>query len=251
MKSDSLLLLPRLPVLTAACLLLSACGTLGSLAGESFIFEGELPADFSLKAQAHYSVVNDCDGRSRVKTFETEYQSQPHQYRFKIPVHYRDGFCEMELGRVGLHTFGRYGEQDWQQTYDNGELRIVDELPESAPGFQADGSLTRQAECAWWFQISHARARKGQISKLLNCTGDGAYLAIGEVPDKTVRLNFRVNPEEKPAIDETWIEFSEGWKPCAEEDTSKGKWIWCRNPPQFRTFEMNGQECTVYPNCTE
>ena len=250
MKSDSLLLLPRLPVLTAACLLLSACGTLGNLAGESFIFEGELPADFSLKAQAHYGVVNDCDGRSRVKTYETGYQSQPHQYRFKIPVHYRDGLCEMELARVGLFTFGRHGDQDWQKTYDNGELRIVDKLPEGAPGFQADGSLTRQAECTWRFQISHARARKGQISKLLNCKGDGAYLAIGELPDKTVRLTYKTNPEEKPYMNNYWMETTKGWKPCT------GRWgtdyeELCTSPPRFRTFQINGQTCTVYPNCKE
>ncbi|WXL25704.1 hypothetical protein WG219_20800 [Ectopseudomonas mendocina] len=231
---------------------LSACGIGESLTAKTFTFKGELPADFSIKAQAHYSVANKCaNGRSKAKSFTTEFQSTPQQYNFDIPVTYRDGLCEMKLARVGLFINGRYGEKDWQQTYYNGELRIVDELPEKAPDFQADDSLTKRAECTWWFQLSTAKSRLGEISKLLNCKGAGAYLVVDTLPGKTVQLDFQLNPIEKPAIAETWIEFPNGWKPCVDEVTEKGRWIWCRTPPLFKTFKMNGQECTVYPNCTE
>ncbi|UVE17755.1 hypothetical protein NVV93_19710 [Pseudomonas sp. LS44] len=241
----------RVVALTISVLLLAACDTLGSTFGDSFTFEGELPADFSLKAQAHYSAANGCLERRQLKSFESGLQKEPQHYRFRIPVSYRAGVCEMRLARVGLFTTGRHGEQEWQHTYDNGELRVVDKLPPGAPAFQADGSLRKQATCSWWFQISHAISRVGQIEKLLNCTGDGAYLVAGELPGKTVRLDFHVNPEEEPSHDDTWIKFPEGWKPCAVEETASGQWMWCRNPPRFRTFQMNGRTCTVYPNCTE
>jgi hypothetical protein len=223
---------------------LSACSSLGTLGGESFTLAGELPAKFFIKGQAYYYVANGCDGRADVKTFKNSYQDQAQQYNFTIPVSYRDGLCEMGLARVDLFIHGRYGDKDWQQTYADGGLLIVDKLPEGAPGFQADGSLTKQAVCTWWFQVSKVYL---ELSKLLNCKGAGAYLVRDELPGKTVRLEFRVNPEEEPSHDDTWVQFPGGWKPCLP----KPGWPNCQKPPVFKTFKMNGRECTVYPNCTE
>jgi hypothetical protein len=230
-----------LPVIATA---LSACNSLASLTGESFTFEGQLPPDFSIKAQAHYDVANSCDGRSQARSFESGYQSGPQQYRFTIPVSYRDGLCEMRLGRVGLFIHGRYGDKDWQRTYDNGGLVLVDSLPQGAPAFQADGSLSKTAECTWLFQISKLYL---ELSKLLSCQGAGAHLVREELPGKTVRLDIRVNPDEEPSQYDTWVSFPEGWKPCLP----KPGWPNCQTPPVFQTFKMNGQECTVYPNCKE
>jgi hypothetical protein len=89
---------------------------------------------------------------------------------------------------------------------------------------------------------------RGELVKILNCKGAGAYLQPDQLADKTVKFKIEVNPEERPYYDGAWIKFPEGWKPCAEE--TKG-WIWCKSPPTFKKFQMNGQTCTVYPNCTE
>jgi hypothetical protein len=244
-------IIQRLLWLGLLALPLSACSSLGNLGGESFTLAGELPANFFIKGQAYYYVANDCDGRADVKTFKNSYQGQAQQYNFTIPVNYRDGLCEMALSKVDLFINGRYGDKDWQQTYADGGLLIVDKLPEGAPGFQADGSLTKQAECTWWFQLSKAKSRKGEISKLLNCKGAGAYLLRDELPGKTVKLEFRMNPEEEPSHDDTWVQFPGGWKPCLGKgiDDSYG---FCRgNTKDFRTFKMDDRVCTVYPNCTE
>jgi len=239
--------LQRLLCIGLLSLPLSACSSLGAMGGESFTLEGELPANFSLKAQAHYGVANGCDGRSQAKSFESGFQKDTQQYSFDIPVSYRAGLCEMRLARIGLFIHGRHGDKAWQQTYDNGSLVLVDQLPDGAPGFQADGTLTKQAECTWWFQVSHAISRVGEIEKLLNCKGAGAHLVRDELPRKIVRLDFQVNPEEEPSHDDTWIKFPEGWKPCLPKEG----WQSCQKPPVFKTFKMNGRECTVYPNCTE
>lgn len=223
---------------------LSACSSFSSMASEKFTLEGELPANFSLKAQAHYGVANGCDGRSQAKSFESGFQSDPQQYRFTIPVSYREGLCEMRLARVGLFIHGRYGDKDWQKTYDNGGLVIVDKLPERAPGFQPDRTLTKQAECTWLFQVSKLYL---ELSKLLSCKGAGAHLLREELPGKTVKLVFWVNPEEAPSYDRRWIETPAGWKPCQETEASDR----CQTPPIFKTFKMDGRECTVYPSCTE
>ena len=90
---------------------LSACSSVASLTADSFTFEGQLPPNFSMRAQAHYGVANGCKGRSQARSFESGFQDAPQQYRFKIPVSYRDGLCEMQLARVGLYIHGRYGEK--------------------------------------------------------------------------------------------------------------------------------------------
>src|SRR5690606_17945753 len=174
---------------------LSACGTLGSLFAERFTFEGDLPADFALRAQAHYHVSEGhcaqlISRRQLTRTYETEFKSEPHGYRFAIPASYRVGVCQARLGRVALFIKGRHGEEFWQQTYDNGELRVVEEVPEGATRFRADGTLHRKAVCTWWFQMSHAISRRGEIEKLLRCAGAGAYLTENELAGKTVRLDF-------------------------------------------------------------
>ena len=238
--------------LAVLAIALSGCGTLGSLFAARFTFEGELPADFALHAQAHYYVAEShCPGlvsRSQLtRSFETDFQPKSHGYRFAIPASYRIGICKAQLYRVGLFIKGRHGERSWQQTYDNGELRVVDEIPEGFTSFQADGTLHRKAVCTWWFQMSHAISRRGEIEKLLKCAGAGAYLLDKELAGKTVRLDFALNPEEEPSRDDTWIKFPEGWRPCLPK---KG-WQRCQNPPVFQTFKMNGRECNFYPSCTE
>ena len=231
----------------SACLLataLSACSSMATLTGDSFTFEGQLPADFSMRAQAHYGVANDCMGRSQARSFESGFQSTPQQYRFSIPVSFRDGLCEMYLARVGLYINGRYGDKDWQRTYDNGGLVLVETLPQGAPAFDSDGHLSKTAECTWLFQVSKLYL---ELSKLLSCKGAGAHLVRDELPGKTVRLDIQADPKERPYRDDTWLKLPEGWKPCLPKEG----WQRCQTPPVFQTFKMNGQECTVYPNCKE
>jgi hypothetical protein len=245
--SSNTSLIQRLLWLGLFGLPLSACSSLGTLGGENFTLAGELPANFFIKAQAHYYVVNDCDGRSQAKSFSNDFKTQAQQYSFDIPVNYRDGLCEMRLARVGLFINGRHGDKDWQQTYDNGGLVIVDKLPEGAPGFQADGSLTKQTECTWLFQISKLYL---ELSKLLDCKGAGAYLVRDELAGKTVRLEFQESLEERPYMKGFWLRTTTGWKPCTGRWGTRFEEL-CTEPPQFRTFKMNDRTCTVYPNCTE
>lgn len=229
---------------------LSACSALGSLGVESFTLEGELPANFSLKAQARYSVSNGCKGSWQAKTFESSANSAPHQYRFKIPVNYRDGLCEMQLGKVALFIYGRYGAKEWQQTYDNGGLVIVDKLPDGVSVLDEEGEIKKTAKCSWLFQLSKAQSRWGEISKLLNCKGAGIYLSLNELDQKTVRLNFEVDRQEQPYLRGYWLKTQRGWKPCTGRWGTRFEEL-CTEPPQFRTFRMNERECTAYPNCTE
>ncbi|WP_312761897.1 hypothetical protein [Stutzerimonas balearica] len=238
---------PRLLAIGLLANLLAGCA---SLTGDSFTFEGQLPANFAIKAQAHYGVANSCDGRSQTRSFEHDFEDAPQEYRFRIPISYHDGLCEMQLARVGLYIDGRYGDKDWERTYDNGSLVLVDTLPKGAPGFDASGTLSKTAECTWLFKMSTAISRKGEIDKLLLCVGAGAFIESTRLKNRTVRLDFRVHNRDQPYMKGHWIETPQGWKPCTGRWGTEQEEL-CTEPPQFRTFRMSGQECSVYPNCTE
>ena len=236
------------------CLLLLASGCARtSTPDNTFRFEGALPKDFGLRAQARYALPEGCEARywDLIQEFEVPLEQGAPAYRFDIPVHYPVGGCQARLVRVGLFIHGRHGPLKWQKTYDNGNLQVVESLPAGAPDFDAAGVLHKQAHCGWLFQMSSASSRRGEIEKLLNCQGAGAHLPASGLVGKTVRLDFALDREEKPYMRGYWHPVGPGsWKPCT------GRWgtsreELCLKPPQFMPFKMNGRTCTVYPSCTE
>lgn len=277
-----------LSLLCLAAMALSGCSLAGHMTKEGamslterngrehFTLAGELPADFMLQATTKYYPVEPehCQvysyglgrdvTRDGYEQEETGYSKKPHTFKIKIPLNKYIGRCTMRASQVSLLIRGRYGEKDWQETHAFGGIGIAETRPQGAPEFSPDGTHTLRGYCTWMFQISRLHL---QLSKLLSCseTDDtwqldpkiinrrsiGETFGRDELPGKTVYLEIREHPEERPAIRETWIEFPEGWKPCAEEETPQGKWIWCKQPPRFRTFSMDGKNCTVYPACEE
>jgi len=272
----------------SSALLLTGCGIAVDLAKESvvsltertgrehFTLAGSLPANFKLSAVAHYQVldVEKCQVRdftssgTRTRVMGAEYdtalEAHPHEFSLQIPLTRHIGLCHAELSRVRLNVTGYYGEENWQKDGHGGGIAVVDTRPAEAPRFAEDGTMLLRGMCGWMFQLSKASSRKGQVSKLLHCSqpdenwsqseviserrGLGVTVGRDELADKTIVLDIREDSNEEPYYRDTWIQFPEGWKPC---EPKPGGWISCQEPPVFKTFQMNGQECTVYPNCTE
>ncbi len=264
---------------------LAACSLTGSLAKESalslterggresFTLAGSLPANFQLQATATYGVqdASKCQTysiglgenvtRDMIRQETTELKDHPHNFALKFPLTHHIGSCSSELSHIKLEFDGRYGEHRWQRHRDFGSIAIADSRPASMPEFPSDGALKLRGMCTWMFQISRLYL---ELGKLLSCSqpdqnwhldqdmskrkGIGTVLGRDELAGKTVFLELRVDPQERPSHRNTWIQFPEGWKPC---EPKEGGWISCQDPPIFKTFEMNGQLCTVYPNCTE
>ncbi len=235
-----------------ALLQLFGCSAVSSLSEETFTFQGKLPKGFGMEAQAQYTRLDpNCavSRRDLYREFTTEslFSDAATEYRFEIPVFYRVSGCRVRLDNVGLYTYGKYGVADWQYSRDLGGLYVVYQLPEGSPGFDNYGSLYKSAQCEWLFQLSTARSRLGNISKLLSCKNDGAYLLVNELVGKVVEIDFSVSEIERPGWDKRWIKTNAGWKPCQGTAQSER----CQAEPTFKVFKMNGRECTVYPNCTE
>jgi|TARA_R110000851_G_scaffold188575_1_gene338650 hypothetical protein len=275
----------KLPLLLClSTLTLTACSFAGHMAKEGalsltersgrehFTLEGKLPANFELMASAQYQVLDEekcqvrnfgtsgTSTRNMTQQQTTELKNYPHDFSLKIPLTHHVGSCHSELYRVALYVTGHYDELNDRQSRHGGGLGIVDTRPENAPAFDNEGRLYLRGMCGWMFQISRLYAG---IDKLLHCSqpdenwsqdydlskrkGLGVTLGRDELAGKTVMLEIREDPQERPSVRRRWIETPTGWKPCQGTEASER----CQEPPIFKTFQMNGQECTVYPNCTE
>ena len=254
-----------------AFLTLSGCDWLGIFAKEAavaatshrgwdtFTFKGQLPAEFGIDAIAFYGPKDRDKASCRAPTMEpgktvtrkygkrytAEIQAQPQEFSFEIPLSYYQGLCGMRLGRVKLEIKIRHGKEKWQKTYADGNFYIDRSPSANSSPFDKSGKLDIKALCSLMFQES--KIHHG-IDKLMSCKAAGVNFSDGELKNKTVDLTIEVDPEEKPSHDDTWIKFPNGWKPCLPRE---GGWIRCQSPPVFKTFKMNGQTCTVYPNCKE
>jgi hypothetical protein len=263
---------PHLRVLSIAALMLglSGCDWLGILAKETavaatnhqgwdtFTFKGQLPAEFGIDAIAFYGPNEPGKASCQAQSFEpgktitrrhaqrytAEIQAQPQEFSFEIPLSYYKGLCGMRLGRVKLEVNLRYGPQKWQTTYANGNIYIEPFNKERSAQFTPSGTLDIKTKCSIMFQDSKLF---GEISKFITCKSSGASLPESTLTNKSVSLLIEVASDEEPFRRNTWIKSPNGWKPCLPK---KG-WQTCQAPPVFKTFKMNGQICTVYPNCKE
>jgi len=254
----------------ALTLILSGCDIVGIFAKEAavaatshrgwstFTFKGQLPANFGIDATAWYGP-DDPDkascqsqtlepGKTVTRRYGKQYsaaiQAQPQDFSFEIPLSYYKGLCGMSLGRVKLEINAKYGDQKWQRTYADGNFYIERFDRESTAQFPPSGIFDIASTCRFMFQESKLF---GEISKLVRCRGAGASLPQEKIANKTVSLKIDVSADEKPSVRNRWIKTDAGWKPCKPTQKSDR----CQSPPTFKTFEMNGQTCTVYPGCKE
>jgi len=225
---------------------------------DTFTFKGQLPAEFGIDVYALYGPENpdspSCQSptftpgetvtRSHSQHYTEDISDKPQSFDFDIPLTYTKGLCPMKLGRLSLEINARHGPLKWQKAYGRGNFYISNKPSSDYTAFPASGILNVDTQCGFLFQES--RIYIG-IDKRLICNSTGAYLNREELKNKTLNLLVDSDVEEEPAHNETWIKFPQGWKPCAH----KGQWRWCKAPIEFKTFQMDGKTCTIYPGCTE
>jgi hypothetical protein len=259
----------RVVGISALTLSLSGCDLLGMFAKETavaatshrgwdtFTFKGQLPAEFGIDAIAFYGPnepgKTSCQAdsfepgktvtRRHAQRYTAEIQAQPQEFSFEIPLSYYKGLCGMRLGRVKLEINVRYGKKQ-HITYANGNLYIDRSTNIESSSFNTVNELKITSLCNLMFQESRLHF---DIAKLMSCKGAGANLPAPELANKVVNLHIEVSPLEKPTVRNRWIQTEQGWKPCQPTKKSDR----CQTPPIFKTFDMDGQTCTVYPNCKE
>ena len=271
MKSCTPQPLFRLLGAAGTCLMLVGCDGVSGATNDAtntekpktFTFKGQLPENFGIKTIVFYyplkPELTECqrqvmgvgpgvfEPRLKVVSYAAEISNESQSFSFAIPLERSVDACDMKLARIDLNIRAKFGEESWQKTYADGGFRIVNVLPEGAKTFNKNNVLELHGKCSWTFKESLARSTPGEITKLLGCSGAGAYLPIEQLPGKMVTLDITTNPEERPYYRGTWIKFEKGWKPCQGNEKSDQ----CSTPPIFKTFKMNGKTCTTYPTCTE
>ncbi len=265
-------------------LTLSGCSWIGSAAKEGLIqaagysswshfnLTGEVPADYSFQYTAYYEPdkAEACTffsvglgsqvPRRHVAQERTETATTTQHFRYRVPLAYHEAGCEMRLQYVGFQIFANYGSKDGEFGRDLGALGISDKLPESVPHLPVDGTLEVRGKCMWLFRLI---GKGNHLVKILVCheadqqwevpedydqrQGIRAAVRRGELAGRTIHVAIRPSEEERPYYRGTWLLTEAGWKSCIETS----EYLRCQSPPSFRNFQMNGRECTVYPNCTE
>lgn len=268
--------------------LMGACSWAGQMAkdrvegvasyygSEHFTLVASVPPNFGFTSEAQYSpkAGQDCKvyspglggsvTRQQQKSDKFPAKNTEQKVTTEIPLEYHIGGCSMALTRVNYEVNATYGTDDWDQSLDHaGGLSIVNAALNNS---STSSSSEQRGLCTWLFQISTAKAKKGQIEKILSCTSadtewkipedrfkrrkPGAALVRGELADKIIPITFRLSSEEKPGYQAYWYKVPNGWKPCTGRWNSESEEL-CTTPPKFRTFKMNGHECSVYPGCNE
>lgn len=277
----------RFWLLPGLVLLLGACSWVGSAARNSiedvasrygrehFTLVVSVPPNFGFTSKAQYSPKEgqDCEvyspglgglvTRQQQKSDKFPAKGVEQTVSTEIPLEYHIAGCSMVLTRVSYEVNATYGADVWDHGLDHaGGLAIV----KNASKTTLDGSEQRGL-CTWLFQISVAKAKKGAIEKILSCNAadekwqvpenkperrkPGGVADRSSLPGEVIKLVLRQSSEERPAIGDTWQKHAEGWKPCLGKGIND-PYGFCRgNTKEFRTFKLNGRECTVYPNCTE
>ena len=228
---------------------------------QSFTLVGDVPAQFGLGVTAWYGPADDTQlhcqdidlysGRLKpriiTKGFDIPITPRANVQRRQIPLTHYIGECELILGRVVLETTGRFGDKSWQEAYNKTNFYLRAQLPGGEPDFDRNGVRAVNRYCTWLFGESMMRNK--ELKKSLSCEGERTgYLERANLSGKFLRLMVELNPEEAPSSEQSWIKVQEGWKPCTPKAAGGKR---CQQPIIFRTFQMNGQTCTVYPGCTE
>lgn len=269
--------------------LIGACSFAGQIANDSlegatsyysddhFTLVATIPAKFGFTSKAKYSPKDGekCDiyspglggnvTRQQQKSNTTEAKQVDQTVSTDIPLEYHIAGCSMELTSVSYELNGRYGPGSLDRDLElAGGLSVKDK---SSITIESTSNVIEQRGiCTWHFQISTAKIKKGEIEKILSCeaTGPewemtqdrfkrrklGGVIARGDLSNKSVHVEFKVSPLEEPYYQNYWIKLPNGWKPCTGRWNSSREEL-CTSPPQFRTFKLNGRDCSVYPGCNE
>lgn len=238
---------------------------------KSFALEIIIPANFSFTSKAQYAPVRgqDCKTYSpglggkvtrlhqKIDSVETKTSEQ--KARLSIPLEYTISGCLMQLTRINTELEGKYSDNPLDLGGDNGGFSIGD--------FAEPDQAEYRGLCNWMFQLSSARIEKNGITKILSCRAASEQWTTLEAPEKsgkpggnlnrktlagrTIVLVLRQSLDEEPATGDTWQKFPNGWKPCLGKGIDDPYGFRRGNNKNFRTFKMNGRECTVYPGCVE
>ncbi|MFK3775421.1 hypothetical protein [Pseudomonas sp. NPDC089406] len=231
----------------------------------TFTFVAEMPPGFAYWAGMNYvpEPGTECavtDWRRTMPEINRDWQTD---YSPSVEIEIRTVIkgCQMVLRHIEIHIFAKYGKQRLDFSYREANVGVYYELDEKHKRtFDRNGENVIYGECQWLFRTI---GPKRVLTKLIECKKDnergekgkglvfGAYL-VEQLPGKTIRMNIRLNEEDRPYVKDTWVKVAGGWKRCLGEGMEDG-YGFCRgDQTSFSEFlGVDHQVCTIYPGCKE
>lgn len=255
----------------------SVDGATSYYSGDHFTLIATIPAKFGFTSKAKYSPKDGekCDvyspglggnvTRRQQKSNTTDAKDVEQTVSADIPLEYHIAGCSMELTRVSYELTARYGAGSLDRDLElAGGITVIPIKPGHPPTEYAT-TIEQRGLCSWLFKLSNSKIKKGEIEKILSCNATdeswkvpetvakkrkpGGAIERAGLVNKTIKIEFRLSTDEEPAVNDTWVKTPGGWKPCLGKGLDD-PYGFCRgNTTDFRTFKLNGSECTVYPTC--
>ncbi|WP_085586942.1 MULTISPECIES: hypothetical protein [unclassified Pseudomonas] len=233
---------------------------------DSLTLVTELPPGFKIRGEAQYvprpgetCTVPVKKGREHpgFKFFKQEFSEKAQTAQFEVPLTSVEGGCPLVLDIFDYEVDAKFaaGVDDVGRDYTGIAFQesTTDDTGLPAP-------LFLQRQCEWSFRTVGSHR---YIVKILKCnptaTWEQANGAVAKGPlqraqlaGKTLKVSFTLSKEEKPAVDDNWVKFPNGWKRCMGKSL-EDPYAFCRgNTSDFKPFKMpDGRDCTLYPGCTQ
>ncbi|MBV4458273.1 hypothetical protein KVG96_09955 [Pseudomonas sp. COR58] len=246
---------------------------------EHFTLVATLPAKFGFTSKAQYSpkAGESCQmyspglggsvTRQQQRSHTTVAKDVEQTVSTDIPLEFHIADCSMELSRVIYEVNATYGPDAWDHGLDIAGGLSVRSSTVNTVSKKEPTVVEQKGLCSWLFQISKSKAKLGEVEKILSCNASDdnwsapskkyerrkprAAIDRNKLASTTVKIEFHLSNEERPAVGDTWQKVPEGWKPCLGNGPSD-PYGFCRGDTRnFRTFKMNKRKCTIYPNCVE
>ena len=231
----------------------------------TFTFTADLPPNFAYLAEVYYvpakgetCTVQNRDNKAAVfnRVWRTQYKPDS-----EIDIRRTRKGCSLVIGRIELEINATYGKERGDFGGSSANIVFRDELEEQYKRtFNEAGESAFTGQCQWLFRTAGAQRR---IVKLLDCKKTNALgepgrgrpfsaYTLDQLPGKAVKMTITLAKEERPAIGDTWVKVTDGWKRCMG-DNFEDQYAFCYgNYTDFSGFRMpDGQQCTIYPSCTE
>ena len=231
----------------------------------TFVFTADLPPDFAYQAVAVYVPAKGqtCTvpgGRNTEVGYNLEWRKS-YQPISEIDLYRTVSGCPLVIYRIKLEINSAYGN-DWGDiSGDSAVVAIRDELePRYKGAFNELDESVFYGQCQWLFRTAGSKRR---IVKILDCKKTNPQGELGrgrpfsaytldQLPGQTVRMKIKLADEERPAIGDTWVKVTNGWKRCMGKHFEDPYAFCYGNYQDFSGFQMpDGQKCTIYPGCTE
>ncbi|WP_285276077.1 hypothetical protein [Halopseudomonas bauzanensis] len=254
----------RASLLSLAAVIFSGCATTPpsdfkklNPSRDHYFITATVPDGHTLEASTIYRPANgECPesaeafdwGVSRQRAeLDREKSASENEYSFKSPLSIHILGCQLNAAHSHLTLKLDYGDGRTQETED---MYFTDlETYEKEERHEALRSFRQARLCSHTFYISRLALR---LSKFLNCVNavkdTGGYspvFAFENLKGKTIHYTFSKDAEDAPTWPRSWLRTADGYRPCIDKDYNSH----CESPPEFKQFEMNGQQCDIYPGC--